>query len=199
MIAGRPMHEVLDLASRRLRASREELFEALEGELSPTHCFVLNEMMMHIEQIEAQMARFDAYLMAQLADSHNILDLLQTLPGVDRIGAAMLLVEIGGDMSAFGTPDRLASWAGVCPGNNESAGKRKSGKARKAILTCGYANLPKRQGGRHARSNLHLTRLSYAEGTSAQSTPSPTKCYAPSFSCCSGTNATGTVPPTTKR
>jgi transposase len=57
--------------------------------------------------------------------------LLQTLPGVDLIGAAMLLVEIGTDMDAFGHPDRLASWVGVCPGNNESAGKRKSGRAGK--------------------------------------------------------------------
>jgi transposase len=53
------------------------------------------------------------------------------LTGIDEMGAAMLLVEIGDDMSAFGTPAKLASWAGVCPGNNESGGKKKSGKARK--------------------------------------------------------------------
>ena len=57
--------------------------------------------------------------------------LLQTLPGVDTVGAARLLVEIGCDMSVFGSPDRLASWVGICPGNNESAGKRKSARVRK--------------------------------------------------------------------
>jgi transposase len=59
------------------------------------------------------------------------LQLLQTLPGIDQMGAAMLLVEIGADMSVFGSAQRLASWVGMCPGNNVSAGKRKSGRIRK--------------------------------------------------------------------
>lgn len=57
--------------------------------------------------------------------------LLQTIPGIDLMGAAMLLVEIGTDMSSFGCAEKLASWVGICPGNNESAGKRMSGKTRK--------------------------------------------------------------------
>ena len=60
-----------------------------------------------------------------------LLQSLQTLPGVDETAAALLLAEIGDDMKPFGTPAKLASWAGVCPGNNESAGKKKSGKMRK--------------------------------------------------------------------
>ena len=90
--------------------------------------------MRHIEEIEARIARFDARLLAGLKEEHNALILLQTLPGVDLIGAAMLLVEIGSDMTAFGSADRLASWVGICPGNNESAGKRKSGRVRKGNL-----------------------------------------------------------------
>lgn len=149
MIAGRPIEEVLELASRRLRATRAELLEALEGELSFTHRFVLNEIMTHIEFIESQMARFDHFVLTQMVGLRSDLDLLQTLPGVDKIGAAMLLVEIGNDMSAFGSPDRLASWAGVCPGNNESAGKRKSGKVRKGNpyvrrLLCEFAQAARR-------------------------------------------------------
>lgn len=134
IIAGRPPQEVLELASRRLKASREELFDALQGELTASHCFVLDELMRHIEEIEARIARFDARLLEGLASEHNTLALLQTLPGVDLIGAAMLLVEIGADMDAFGSADRLASWVGICPGNNESAGKRKSGRVRKGNL-----------------------------------------------------------------
>lgn len=134
IIAGRPPQEVLELASRRLKASREELFDALQGELTASHCFVLDELMRHIEEIEARIGRFEARLLEGLAGEHNTLALLQTLPGVDLIGAAMLLVEIGADMNAFGSADRLASWVGICPGNNESAGKRKSGRVRKGNL-----------------------------------------------------------------
>lgn len=134
IIDGLPPHEVLKLASRRLKASREEIFDALQGDLSPSHCFVLDELMRHIEEIEARIARFDARLLAELESERNSLALLQTIPGVDLIGAAMLLIEIGTDMDAFGSADRLASWIGICPGNNESAGKRKSGHLRKGNL-----------------------------------------------------------------
>lgn len=132
IVAGRPSHEVLDCASRRLKASREELFDAVQGELTASHRFVLDELMHHVEEIEARIKRFDIRLLDGLAGEHNAL--LQTLPGVDLIGAAMLLVEIGSDMDAFGSADRLASWVGICPGNNESAGKRKSGRVRKGNL-----------------------------------------------------------------
>jgi len=134
IIAGQPPHEVLNLASRRLKASREEIFDALQGELTDSHLFVLDELMQHIEEIEARIARFDARLLHGLKSERNALILLQTLPGVDLIGAAMLLVEIGTDMDVFGSADRLASWVGICPGNNESAGKRMSGQVRKGNL-----------------------------------------------------------------
>jgi len=134
IIADKPPHEVLQLASRRLKASREELFDALHGDLTASHRFVLDELMRHIEEIEARIARFDSRLLGELQTERNTLALLQTVPGVDLIGAAMLLVEIGTDMDAFGSADRLASWVGICPGNNESAGKRKSGHMRKGNL-----------------------------------------------------------------
>lgn len=126
IVAGRPTHEVLDLTSRRLRAGRAEPCDALQGELTSSQRFVLDQLMRHTEESEARIARFDARLLDRLldrlADERRALALLQTLPGVDLIGAAMLPVEIGSHMAAFGGPDRPASWAGVCPGNNESAG-----------------------------------------------------------------------------
>lgn len=134
LIAGQSVPVVLSLASNRLRASREDIFEALQAEeITPAHCFVLCEIMAHIEELEARMARFDAQLLRSLQDAGYgmPLHLLQTLPGIDLMGAAMLLVEIGSDMSVFGSAQRLASWVGMCPGNNESAGKRKSGRIRK--------------------------------------------------------------------
>ena len=134
IIAGQSRQEVLKLASRRLKASREEIFDALQGDLTASHRFVLDELMRHIEEIEARIARFDTRLLAELESERDALALLQTIPGVDLIGAAMLLVEIGTDMESFGSADRLASWVGICPGNNESAGKRKSGHLRKGNL-----------------------------------------------------------------
>ena len=149
IILGQAPHEVLQCASRRLKASREEIFDALQGELTDSHRFVLDELMRHLEEIEARIARFDARLLDGLKDERNTLALLPTLPGVDLIGAAMLLVEIGSDMEAFGTADRLASWVGICPGNNESAGKRKSGRVRKGNLyvrrlLCAFAHAASR-------------------------------------------------------
>ena len=131
LIKGRPISEILDLKGR-LGASREELFEALSTEqFSDTHAFVADDIMQHIEYVEQRIARMDAYLLAGLTAWQPQLNLLQTIPGIDRIGAAMLLVEIGADMNAFGSAERLASWVGICPGNNESAGKRKTGRIRK--------------------------------------------------------------------
>lgn len=149
LIAGRPIHEVLDLASNRLKASREELFDSLQGELSASHRFVLTELMSHIEEIEARIARFDARLLDGLGGEQAALALLQTVPGIDLTGAAMLLVEIGTDMSIFASADRLASWVGICPGNNESAGKRKSGRIRQGNpyvrrLLCEFAHAASR-------------------------------------------------------
>jgi transposase len=131
LIEGKSIHEVLNLAGR-LRASREQLFDALQPEeLSGPHLFVLKEVMAHIEELEARMARFDQALIQGLEVWRPQLILLQTIPGVDLMGAALLLVEIGTDMNSFGSAEKLASWVGICPGNNESAGKRKSGKTRK--------------------------------------------------------------------
>jgi transposase len=131
LIKGEPIHEILDLKGR-LGASREELFEALSTEqFSATHAFVATEIMQHIEYVEQRIAHMDEYLLDGLKAWQPQLNLLQTVPGVDKIGAAMLLVEISADMSAFGSAERLASWVGICPGNNESAGKRKTGRIRK--------------------------------------------------------------------
>lgn len=145
IIDGRSVQEVLDQGSRRLKASRETLFDALQGELTDEHRFVLAETMAHLEELETRIERFDTYLVTNLQAEHNTLAILQTVPGINLIGAAMLLVEIGSDMQAFGSADRLASWIGICPSNHESAGKRKPGKVRKGNpyvrrLLCEFAH-----------------------------------------------------------
>ena len=149
LIAGKPLPEVLNLAGR-LRAKREDLFEALQPEeLTATHVFVLGELMNHIEDLEARIQRFERQLLAGVAPWEQQMVLLLTIPGIDTIGAALLLVEISADMQSFGSAERLASWVGICPGNNESAGKRKSGQTRKGNvwvrrLLCEFAQAASR-------------------------------------------------------
>ena len=130
LVAGRSTADLVAMAGL-LRADRQELREALQAESwSVTHRALLGHILLHIEMLEAQVATLDAELAEQLRPWQASLQLLQTLPGIDAPGAALLLAEIGGDMGCFGSAERLASWAGICPGNNESAGKRKSGRIR---------------------------------------------------------------------
>lgn len=133
LIGGASPEEALAEASPRLKAAREDIAAALDGDISDAHRFVLSSLTDHIDRLEAEVHRFEIELLARLdrPEEQNALALLQTVPGIDRIGAAMLLVEIGTNMALFAGPDHLASWAGLCPGNNESAGKRRSGKSRK--------------------------------------------------------------------
>jgi len=133
LIAGATPEEALAFASPQLQASREDIAAALEGEISPEHRFVLRRIQRHIAFLEEDIAAFNAHLIAGLdsPEEKNALALLETVPGIDLIGAAMLLVEIGTNMALFAGSDRLASWAGMCPGNNRSAGKRKNERQRK--------------------------------------------------------------------
>jgi transposase len=131
LLVGETPEQLLAYADPRLKATPDELREALAGDLSDSHRFVIRELMTHIDELEAGILRFRQTLLSYLSAYQVILQNLQTIPGIDEFSAAMLLVEIGDDMSAFGSADKLASWAGVCPGQNESAGKRKSARARK--------------------------------------------------------------------
>lgn len=131
LLAGETPEQLLAYADPRLKASPDELREALAGDLSDSHRFVIQELMTHLEELDARILRFRQALLSHLAPYQTILQNLQTVPGIDEFSAAMILVEIGDDMAAFGSPAKLASWAGVCPGQNESAGKRKSARARK--------------------------------------------------------------------
>lgn len=131
LLAGETPEQVLKYANKRLKATEEELLDALAGELTTSHRFIIAQVMAHIEELEKAIGSCLQYLLQGLASYSSLLQSLQTIPGIDQAGAAMLLVEIGDNMQVFGTPAKLASWAGVCPGNNESAGKRKSGKTRK--------------------------------------------------------------------
>ena len=149
LIAGKPMDQIFDLALR-LQAGREKLFEALQPEeLSASHVFVLTEIRGTHRTLRAGFDPGAPCLGTPTRAVADQLVLLQTIPGIDCMGAAMLLVEISAEMQNFGSAERLASWVGICPGNNESAGKRKSGKTRKGNawvrrLLCEFAQAASR-------------------------------------------------------
>lgn len=115
----------------RLKAPKEELLAALEGELSEEHIFTAKMQRQHIQYLRNQLSELQQELVSRLAPYQGAMELLQTIPGIDILAAAKLIVEIGTDMSAFGSAGKLANLAGVCPGNHESAGKRHSGKTTK--------------------------------------------------------------------
>jgi transposase len=132
LIAGRKDLDVLinECYHGKLSASKEELKEALTGRLTAHHAFMLKQMKAHIVYLESQIALIDEEMDNKLAEYNKQLELLQTIPGVGRDGARGILSEIGANMEVFPNEQHLSSWAGICPGNNESAGKKKNSRTR---------------------------------------------------------------------
>jgi transposase len=132
LIAGVKDPEALaELARRKLRAKIPELRQALLGRVTEHHRFMLRLHLDHYEQLETLIGQLSERVAEKLAPFAPARDRLQTIPGVGQRIAEVLLAEVGTDVQPFPTAAHLASWAGVCPGNNESAGKRRSGKTRK--------------------------------------------------------------------
>jgi transposase len=120
-----------DFARGRLRAKRDQLEEALRGYCSPHHSFLLTEYLSQIDYLDEAVARVGAMIAQHLEAEQDAVALLDTIPGVSQRTAEILLAEIGTDMTRFPSAKHLASWAGMCPGNYESGGKRLGGKTRK--------------------------------------------------------------------
>jgi transposase len=132
LLAGERNPEVLaERAKGLLRNKIPALREALTGRLTGHHCFMLRELLDDLEHTEAKMTTVEAELERRLRPFQADVDRLCTIPGVDRVTAWGVLSEIGLNMDQFPSAQHLASWAGMCPGNAESAGKRLSGKTRK--------------------------------------------------------------------
>jgi transposase len=129
LIAGRDdSKELAELARGRLRSKIPALGQALQGRVSEHHRFILAALLDQIEFLEGLIRRFDARVTEWVAPLSQFVERMQTIPGIDRRAAQVILAEIGPDMTQFPTSGHLCSWAGMCPGNNESAGKRRSGR-----------------------------------------------------------------------
>src|SRR5919202_1519599 len=118
------------LARGRMKAKRPQLEQALAGQMASHQRFLLAQQLAHLDALDAQIAQVSAEIEARLRPFEPILARLQTIPGVGRRVAETLVVEIGPDGSRLPTAGHLASWAGMCPGQQESAGKRASGRTR---------------------------------------------------------------------
>ena len=119
------------LAQGRLRDKLPVLERALVGSIGTHQRFLLARQLAHIDFLDAAIAEVSGEITARLRPFEPALEQLATIPGVGRRTAEVLVAEIGPDLRRFPTPAHLASWAGMCPGNDESAGKRRSGKTRK--------------------------------------------------------------------
>lgn len=121
-----------DFAQGRLRQKRQELKLALEGRFADHQRWLLREELEHLKLLEGRIDRADAEITRRMQPYDIQIQHLVTIPGVDRIVAWTLVAELGPDMHVFPSARHAASWAGLCPGNRESAGKQLSGRTRKA-------------------------------------------------------------------
>ena len=155
--------QMAELARGKLRRKREPLALALDGRMSEHHRYMLAFHLRRLAAIEQDLRTLDARILERVQPFQAQRQLLQQIPGVDALIAVTIIAEIGIDMSVFGNAMRLAAWAGVCPGNHQSAGKRKSGVTRRgnvhlktALVTA--AVCASRQRGSYYKDKYHRLR-----------------------------------------
>ena len=143
--------KLASLASRRVKASPEELREALRGRVTKHHRFLLRLHLNQIDALAAAMVTIDAQVEESLEPFRTAVELITSIPGIKNLGAHVIVSEIGIDMSRFPSAAHLLSWACICPRNDESAGKRRSNRVRKGavwlkttLVQCAWAAVKKK-------------------------------------------------------
>ena len=139
LVIGKPDFTMEDIETRRyggMKASTEELFRSLEGIVTPIQRELFKHVMGVIREQTTQIEKTDAMIQGYMTEAYKkAADAIDAIPGIGQISAQQIVAEIGVDMSRFPTAAHLCNWAGICPGNNESAGKRKSGRTNHANKT----------------------------------------------------------------
>ena len=123
--------EISQMAKGKLKKKVDLLEKALNGKLTNHHRFLLGMHLENIDYLAKQINKIDEEIKRKMVPFQKESKLIQTIPGISEVNSSAILAEIGIDMSQFPDEAHLSSWAGVCPGNNESAGKKKSGKTQK--------------------------------------------------------------------
>ncbi|MGI5251892.1 IS110 family transposase [Actinacidiphila glaucinigra] len=126
----RDPERLADLARGKARNKIPALIEALDGEFTTHHAFMVRHYLDEIDRLNSTIALFDSRIATLLAEREQDLNNLDTIPGIGRLAAEVIIAETGGDMAQFASAQHLASWIGVCPGQNESAGVSRSGRTR---------------------------------------------------------------------
>jgi transposase len=155
--------KLAELAHRRIKAGPDSLTEALRGRITRHHRFLLDLHMKQIKALDGAIASIDQEVGANLEPFRQAISLLTTIPGVGDLSAREIVAEIGIDMSRFPTHGHLLSWAGLCPRNDESAGKRRSTRMRKGshwlkttLVQCAWAAIKKKDS--YLRAQFHRLR-----------------------------------------
>ena len=134
------------LAHRRIKATPAELEAALRGRVTDHHRFMLGLLLQHIDAIDAAITQIDQEVDGKIEPFRTAIEILSTIPGIHQLSAAVIVAEIGIDMARFPTQAHLIAWSGLCPRNDESAGKRRSTRMRKGapwlkttLIQCAWA------------------------------------------------------------
>ena len=135
LIEGKEAGALVLLLRGRSKKKSEELKKMLMIELGEEHKFLLSQIIKHVKHLELQCEELEYKIFEVMKSYEEYWNMLQTIPGIDKLSAAMIIAETGVNMDQFGSSDKLSSWAGICPGNNESGGKRKSGRTVKGSST----------------------------------------------------------------
>jgi len=143
--------QLAELAKGRLRKKIPQLKQALSGRVREHHRFLLVEQLSHIDYLDEAIERLSGEIAERLRPFQAEIERLDTIPGINRLIAEVLLAEIGPDMNRFPDAHHLASWAGLCPGHNESGGKRHSGKTRKGNRWLRQALIEAAHGASHTK------------------------------------------------
>src|SRR4051794_7235082 len=199
LAAGTTDPDVLaEMARTRLRARLPELRKALNARFREHHGFLVAQILAHVDYLDEAVAQADERIAAALQPSEAAMTVLLSIAGIQRRTAEVVIAEIGTDMSRFPSSRHLASWAGLCPGNNESAGKRKHGRTTKGSPWPRTALVEAALGATRKNGYLQAKyrRVRSRRGISVPSSPSRTRSWRSFTRCCPAASSTPTSAPT---
>ena len=130
-----PRETILASLTSHVRRHVNQLCDVLTAELDDCSIFLLRDQLEAFDDATRRLERYDEVINDGLAEHQDQINLMMTIPGINRASACAILIEIGPDITVFSSRRQIAAWAGLCPGNNESAGKRRSGRTRRGNTT----------------------------------------------------------------